>query len=83
MLGFKQLGSAAVTISGIELAHNIRKRQFDASVLKACLVLNPASLSNRLSYLLRCERSFNAEMDLPSGGVERMCKGLWQNLKFV
>ena len=34
MLGFKQFGNAAVTISGIELAHKIRKRQFDTSVLK-------------------------------------------------
>jgi transposase-like protein len=33
MLGFKQFGNAAVTISGIELAHKIRKRQFDISIL--------------------------------------------------
>jgi len=28
MLGFKSAKTAAVTISGIELAHRIRKRQF-------------------------------------------------------
>jgi putative transposase len=28
MLGFKSVKTAAVTISGIELAHRIRKRQF-------------------------------------------------------
>jgi transposase-like protein len=28
MLGFKSLKTEAVTISGIELAHRIRKRQF-------------------------------------------------------
>jgi putative transposase len=33
MQGFKQFGNAAVTISGIELAHKIRKRQFDISIL--------------------------------------------------
>ena len=34
MLGFKRFGNAAVTISGIKLAHKIRKRKFDTSVLK-------------------------------------------------
>lgn len=29
MLGFKRFGNAAVTISGIELAQQIRKGQFD------------------------------------------------------
>ena len=29
MLGFKQPRSAAITISGIELMHRIRKGQFD------------------------------------------------------
>jgi transposase-like protein len=33
MLGFKQFGNAAVTISGIELAHKIRKTQFDTSAV--------------------------------------------------
>ena len=33
MLGFKRLGNASVTISGIELAHKIIKGQFDTSVL--------------------------------------------------
>jgi transposase-like protein len=31
MLGFKRFENAAVTISGIELIHKIRKRQFDTS----------------------------------------------------
>jgi transposase-like protein len=34
MLGFKRFGNAVVTISAIELAHKIRKRRFDTSVLK-------------------------------------------------
>jgi len=33
MLGFKRFRSAATTISGIELLHRIRKRQFDFSDL--------------------------------------------------
>jgi transposase-like protein len=33
MLGFKQFAHAAVTIAGIELAHQIKKRQFDLSAL--------------------------------------------------
>ena len=33
MLGFKRFRSAATTISGIELIHRIRKRQFDLSAL--------------------------------------------------
>jgi transposase-like protein len=33
MLGFKRFRSAATTISGIELMHRIRKRQFDLSAL--------------------------------------------------
>nr|WP_313068230.1 hypothetical protein [Paraburkholderia sp. LEh10] len=33
MRSFKRLGSAAITISGIELAHRIRKGQFDLSKL--------------------------------------------------
>ncbi|SAL05183.1 hypothetical protein AWB81_07053 [Caballeronia arationis] len=33
MLGFKRLGSAATTISGIELTHRIRKGQFDLAKL--------------------------------------------------
>ncbi len=31
MLGFKRFANAAVTISGIELVHKIKKRQFDTS----------------------------------------------------
>ncbi len=33
MLGFKRFDYAAVTIAGIELAHRIKKRQFDLSAL--------------------------------------------------
>ena len=33
MLGFKKFGNAAVTISGIELVHKIRKGQFDTTKL--------------------------------------------------
>ncbi|MGF6658528.1 putative transposase [Paraburkholderia atlantica] len=33
MLGFKRFGSAATTISGIELTHRIRKGQFDLAKL--------------------------------------------------
>jgi hypothetical protein len=33
MLGFKRVRSAATTISGVELAHRIRKGQFDFSTL--------------------------------------------------
>jgi transposase-like protein len=35
MLGFKCFGNAAVTISGIELAQKIRKRQFNTSAVIA------------------------------------------------
>ena len=34
LLGFKRFGNAAVTISGIELAQQIRERQFDAVKLR-------------------------------------------------
>jgi putative transposase len=34
MLGFKRFGNAAVTISGIELAHKIKKGQFDTSTVE-------------------------------------------------
>jgi putative transposase len=34
MLGFKQFGNAAVTISGIELAHKIKKGQYDITGLE-------------------------------------------------
>ena len=33
MLGFKQFENAAITIGGIELAHKIKKGQFDISGL--------------------------------------------------
>jgi IS6 family transposase len=34
MLGFKRFDNAVVTISGIELAHKIRKGQFDTSKIR-------------------------------------------------
>ena len=34
MLGFKSFRNAAVTISGIELTHRIRKAQFDLTNLR-------------------------------------------------
>ena len=34
MLGFKRFGNAAITISGIELEHKIKKGQFDTSELR-------------------------------------------------
>ena len=34
MLGFKRFRSAAITISGIELMHRIRKGQFDLCALR-------------------------------------------------
>ena len=34
MLGFKRFGNAAVTIRGIELAHKIKKGQFDTSTVE-------------------------------------------------
>jgi transposase-like protein len=34
LLGFKRFGNAAITISGIELAHKIKKGQFDTSGLR-------------------------------------------------
>ena len=34
MLGFKKFENAAVTISGIELAHKIKKGQFDITGLE-------------------------------------------------
>lgn len=34
MLGLKRFGNTAVTIGGIELAHKIKKGQFDTSELR-------------------------------------------------
>ncbi len=34
MLGFKRFGNVEITISGIELAHKIRKKQFDTSTVE-------------------------------------------------
>jgi phosphohistidine phosphatase SixA len=33
MLGFKRFDHAATTLAGIELVHQIKKKQFDVSVL--------------------------------------------------
>ena len=33
MLGFKRLSHATITITGIELAHQIKKEQFEVSAL--------------------------------------------------
>ncbi len=33
MLGFKRFAHAAITITGIELVHQIKKQQFDLSAL--------------------------------------------------
>ena len=41
MLGFKRFANATVTISGIELVHRIRKRQFDISTLNQRGVREP------------------------------------------
>jgi putative transposase len=35
MLGFKRFAFATITISGIELVHQIKKKQFDLSALCA------------------------------------------------
>ncbi len=34
MLGFKRLENATITISGIELAHKIKKEQFDTAIVE-------------------------------------------------
>jgi putative transposase len=49
MLGFKFAATAAVTISGIELAHRIRKRQFvcQATDRRELLNLRTALVSRR------------------------------------
>jgi len=41
MLGFKRFDHAAITISGIELVHQIKKEQFDISMLCAPLTRTP------------------------------------------
>jgi transposase-like protein len=41
MLGFKRFAHAAITISGIELVHQIKKGQFDISMLCAPLTRTP------------------------------------------
>jgi putative transposase len=41
MLGFKRFGYAAITISGIELVHQIKKKQFDISAVCSPQTLTP------------------------------------------
>ena len=41
MLGFKRFAHAAITISGIELVYQIKKKQFDTSMLCAPLTRTP------------------------------------------
>jgi transposase-like protein len=41
LLGFKKFENAAVTISGIELAHKIRKGQFDTSSIGLTMERTP------------------------------------------
>ena len=41
MLGFKRFDYAAVTLAGIELIHQIKKGQFDISVLCSSTTRNP------------------------------------------
>ncbi|MFD1557134.1 DDE-type integrase/transposase/recombinase [Paraburkholderia silviterrae] len=43
MLGFKRFRNAAITISGIELMHRIRKGQFDFSALGIRSTASPAA----------------------------------------
>jgi transposase-like protein len=50
MLGFKRFRSAATTISGIELAHRIRKGQFDLAKLGFKDAAAPAAWNAVLSY---------------------------------
>jgi len=41
MLGFKRFGHATITISGIELIHQIKKNQFDVSAVCSPLTRTP------------------------------------------
>ena len=50
MLGFKRFRSAATTISGIELAHRIRKGQFDLRKLGLKDTTAPAEWNEVMSY---------------------------------
>jgi transposase-like protein len=49
MLGFKRFRSAAVTISGIELMHRIRKGQFDLTDMHLKDINAPAAWMTVLS----------------------------------
>jgi transposase-like protein len=42
MLGFKRFGNAANTISGVELMHRIRKKQFSLARLRLKDTAGPA-----------------------------------------
>ncbi|MDR6208289.1 transposase-like protein [Paraburkholderia graminis] len=42
MLGFKRFRSAAVTLSGIELMHRIRKGQFDLTSIHLKDITSPS-----------------------------------------
>jgi hypothetical protein len=48
MLGFKRFGNAANTISGIELMHRIRKKQFSLARLRLKDTAGPALEYRRL-----------------------------------
>ena len=49
MLGFKRLRSAAITISGVELIHRIRKGQFNLALLRLKDTAAPAAWKAVLS----------------------------------
>jgi transposase-like protein len=49
MLGFKQFRNAAVTLSGVELTHRIRKGQFKVAALRLKDTTAPAVWSAVLS----------------------------------
>ena len=52
MLGFKRFRSAAVTLSGIELMHHIRKRQFDLTSVPLKDTTSPSIWMAVISYRL-------------------------------
>ena len=57
MLGFKRFRSAAITISGIELMHRIRKGQFDLCALglkdtATLYVWNAVMFNNKVSVFI-------------------------------
>lgn len=64
MHGLKSFNTAAITLAGVELAHRIRKRQFDLPVGRPD---GPASLKDSWQCALGAmpERSVSATADLP------------------